>query len=148
MTYSISIVERSEQPVAVVVGHVPHDGIGPFVGSAFEAVLGAVGPAAVAGMPFARYDLEPSGFAVEAGFPVRSPIPPSEKVVPSILPAGTVAQTLHVGSYQGVAAAYAEVEAWMSAHGWTPAGAPWEEYLDGPEVAEPRTVVSWPCRAV
>jgi hypothetical protein len=27
-------------------------------------------------------------------------------------------------------------------------GAPWESYLDGPEVAEPRTEVVVPCRPV
>jgi hypothetical protein len=29
--------------------------------------------------------------------------------------------------------------------GHRPTGAPWETYLDGPEVPEPRTTVAWPC---
>jgi effector-binding domain-containing protein len=52
---------------------------------------------------------------------------------------------MHVGSYDGVAAAYTAVEQWLAAHDLSPIGDPWESYLDGPEVPQPRTVVSFPC---
>ena len=53
--------------------------------------------------------------------------------------------TLHRGGYEQVAAAYSALEQWMRDNGYEPAGAPWETYLDGPDVAEPRTVITWPC---
>jgi effector-binding domain-containing protein len=45
-----------------------------------------------------------------------------------------------------VPAAYAAAEEWLAEHDWVATGPPWEAYLDGPEVAQPRTVVHVPCR--
>jgi effector-binding domain-containing protein len=67
------------------------------------------------------------------------------RVVPGSLPGGEVATTTHVGSYDDVAAAYSAVERWLDDQGLVPVGDPWESYLDGPEVAQPRTVVCFPC---
>ena len=44
-----------------------------------------------------------------------------------------------------VAAAYAAIEAWFATSGHRPTGAPWDTYLYGPEVPQPRTTVTWPC---
>ena len=74
------------------------------------------------------------------------PIAASGAVVPSSLPAGTVATAMHVGPYDQVAGLYFAIETWMGEHGYASSGAPWETYLDGPEVPQPRTLVSWPCR--
>lgn len=52
---------------------------------------------------------------------------------------------LHRGSYADVAAAHVAGQEWLCANQWSATGAPWEAYL-GPEVAEPRTIVHWPCR--
>jgi effector-binding domain-containing protein len=145
MNYEIHVVDMVGQHAAVVRGTVPHDGIPDFLGGAFGAVLAAAG-GQVTGPPFARYDLVDGDFAIEAGFPVAEPLPPQGSVEEITLPGGTVAQTMHTGSYQGLGAAYAAVEAWLAEHGYEPTGAPWETYLDDPEVPEPRTVVSWPCR--
>ena len=40
----------------------------------------------------------------------------------------------------------AAAEAWLVANGWEATAPPWEAYLDGPEVASPRTNVYLPCR--
>ena len=53
---------------------------------------------------------------------------------------------MNVGSYEGVAATYAAVSDWLSEHGYAASGDAWESYLDGPEVPEPRTLISVPCR--
>lgn len=148
MDYPIEVVDHEEQPTAVIRATVSHDGIGPFLGQAFGEILAAVGGAAVV-MPFARYDLVDEGFDVEAGFTVTSPIAsPSGRVEASSLPAGPIATTMHVGPYGEVVGAYRAIEAWLPDHGWQMAGSPWETYLDGPEVPEPRTLVSWPCMPV
>jgi effector-binding domain-containing protein len=77
---------------------------------------------------------------------VAEPIAGSGQVQPSTLPGGTVATTVHVGSYLELGAAYSALEEWLGANGFVPAGHPWETYLDAPEVDEPRTLVSAPCR--
>lgn len=132
-----------ETVVAVRVGDVAHDAVGEFVGGAIAALAPILGPA-IAGAPLATYDLIDGGFHVAAGWPVSS-APEGVDVV--TLPAGDAAQTLHVGPYSGLGAVYAELERWFADTGHEMAGAPWETYLDGPEVAEPRTIVTWPCRS-
>lgn len=148
MEYHVERVELEQQDTAVVRGSVPHDGIAAFIGGAFGevmAVLGAQGltPAA---MPFARYAIVEGGFEIEAGFPTDRPVQPSGRVVASTLPGGPAVLVLHRGPYSGVADAYDAAMTWLAENSWTMTGPPWEAYLDGPEVAEPRTIVHVPCR--
>ena len=76
MGYEIEIVERQPEVTAAVVGRVPHDGVGPFIGEALGEVLAVVGEEAVTGMPFCRIDLDGDGFLLEVGFPVAGPVEP------------------------------------------------------------------------
>ena len=70
----------------------------------------------------------------------------SGDVGPGTLPGGHVLTTLHVGAYDEVGAAYGALETYLIKNGYEPAGAAWECYLDGPDVAEPRTKVYQPAR--
>jgi effector-binding domain-containing protein len=148
MDYRVEQVELQEQPTAVVRGLVPVEGIPEFLGGVFGEVLAAIDAQGVRpdGMPFARYVPTAGGFQVEAGFPTSAPVQPAGRVVPSSLPGGPALQVLHQGPYDEVAAAYAAAEAWLGDHGLSATGPPWEAYLDGPEVAEPRTLVTFPCQ--
>lgn len=148
MTYEMEFVDRREQPTAVVRGRVSHQGIGDFLGSAFGEVMAALGEQAVAivGPPFARYwPTQDGDWHIEAGFPAAGTVRAQGRVEPSSLPGGRMARTLHVGAYDAVAQAYDAVMAWLTEQGCTAQDAPWESYLDGPEVAEPRTEVFVPC---
>lgn len=147
MAHEVTIEERVEQATAVVRDQVARDGIAEFIGGAFAEVMAAVNAqhVTVVGPPFGRYRVLETGFEVEAGFPTSWPVEPVGRVMPSVLPGGEVATTMHVGSYDGVAEAYTAVEQWLAGHGWVPTGDPWEVYLDGPEVPQPRTVVCFPC---
>jgi effector-binding domain-containing protein len=149
VTYQVSIEDRQQQQTAVVRGHAPHDGVGRFVGSAFNEVLGALTDAGVppVGPPFARYRIVDDGFDIEAGFPVLAAVATHGRVEASTLPGGPIATTMHVGSYAAISAAFAAVESWLAGSTYRVDGDPWEAYLDGPEVAEPRTLVCFPCRA-
>lgn len=60
-------------------------------------------------------------------------------------PAGPVVTSAHRGPYETVGATYDALTAWMTAHGYRPSGEAWESYLDEPDAAEPRTLVSAPC---
>jgi effector-binding domain-containing protein len=149
MTYDVNFVELPEQHTAVRRGHVPHTGIPEFLGGAFGAVGAALGMAHLepAGPPFAKYAMHEDGtWDIEAGFPVIDPIEGNGDVEPGLLPGGTVATTVHQGSYDRLSDAYLAVQAFVEAGGMTPTGDAWESYLDEPDVAEPRTVVNMSCR--
>lgn len=155
MNYEIQFTQRSEVPTAVVRQEVPIPEIAEFLGQAFGEVMGAITSAGgyPVGPPFARYGMgqsvpetAPTTFAVEAGFPVGSPLEPDGRVEPSTLPGGQVAVTMHVGSYDDVSRAYEAIQRGIAEAGLVPTGAPWESYLDDPtQVPEPHTEVVWPC---
>lgn len=149
MSYEIGIEERAEQMAAVVRGHVSPEEIGPFLGGAFAEAAAALEQQHLvpAGPPFGRYAMADGGFDVAAGFPASGPVAPAGRVEPMVLPGGVIATTMHVGSYGEVAAAYDAVTDWLAGSGYVTTGDPWECYLDGPEVEQPRTVVCFPCRA-
>jgi effector-binding domain-containing protein len=150
MTYDVHLAEVPTRPSAVVRAHVRTEDIADFVGAAFAEVMTVLEGQRLApvGPPFSRYTVGEDGFEVESGFPTSGVVAATGRVVPSELPGGTIATTLHTGSYDGVGAAYAAAESWLAEHRMVAAGAPWESYLDGPEVAEPRTEVSVPYRPV
>ena len=117
MEYEIEIVERQPEVTAAVVGRVPHDGVGPFIGEALGEVLAVVGEQAVTGMPFCRIDMDGDEFLLEVGFPVAEPVEPTGRVVPSRLPGGETATVMNVGPYDTVPPAYFAIEQWMSDNG-------------------------------
>ena len=148
MTYDIRIEKRSEQPAAVIRGRVSLDEIREFLGTAFAEVGAELAAQRLApvGPPFGQYRPQDGGFDIAAGFPTSGGLTPAGRVEPMVLPGGSLATTTHVGPYSEVSAAYEAVIEWLTSSGLVPAGDPWECYLDGPEVAEPRTVVYFPCR--
>lgn len=147
MTYHVTLVELEPQPVAMICSTESVEGIAGFLGRAFGEVMRVVGSqgATPAGMPFARYREADGRFDIQAGFPVAGPVTPDGDVEISELPGGPAAQTMHVGPYAEVGGAYHAVQAWLQSNGCTPTGAPWEQYLDEPTVAQPRTLVTFPC---
>lgn len=148
VTYEPHVVQVGPQVTAVVRGRVAVSDIPAFLGGVFREVmqvLAAQGLTAT-GPPFSRYVPAPEGFDVEAGFPASGTVHPAGRVRAGVLPGGTVARVLYKGDYGGVGGAYDAAMRWTCAHDLVPTDAPWESYLDGPEVAEPRTVVLLPCR--
>ena len=67
---------------------------------------------------------------VEVGVQVAGPFRPSGRVVPSELPAGRVATTVHQGSYDGLGAAHEAIHAWCSSHDCALSRTRWEVYGD------------------
>jgi len=148
MTYTVTMTELDEQQVAVVRGKARQDEISQFLGSAFQhvATTAASQGLQIVGPPFGRYrPIDDSRWEIEAGFPVSASIEASRDVEPDVLPGGTVAQTMHVGPYDGIGAAYEATIGYLENEGYRQTGDPWESYLDGPEVAEPRTLLFVPC---
>lgn len=148
LTYDVEVVDLRPQTVAVVKAEVRVDEIPTFLGGAFSEVMQALAAQqlAPAGPPFCRYTSLGPTFTVEAGFPSSDAVSPTGRVVPDVLPGGSAARVLHVGSYAEVTSAYDAASAWLEDNGYALAGPPWESYLDEPTVAEPRTLVFLPCR--
>ena len=144
---AIQVVEHGEEPAAVVRGHVTAAELPDFLGGAFGEVMARLGEQQIspAGPPFARYVPTDGGFDVEAGFPATGAVAPSGRVVPAVLPGGSVATAVHLGDYGELGQSYSDIEKWVVDQGWVCTGAPWESYLDGPDVPEPRTQISFPC---
>jgi effector-binding domain-containing protein len=147
-TYDVELVDLEEQQAAVVRGHVTVPEIPGFLGAAFGEVLEALSAQglAPAGPPYGCFVAADDGFDVEAGFPATGVARAVGRVVPGELPAGPAARVMHRGSYAGVAGAYEAAADWVGEHGYVATAPPWESYLDGPEAAQPRTVVWLPCR--
>ena len=142
-------VERLQvQTVAVIRAHVAVDGIPAFLTTAFGEVIEVLAAQGleVAGPPFARYGMSGRGFDVEAGLPSSARVRPTGRVEAAELPGGPALVIQHRGSYDDVASDYRAGQQWLAANHWTSTGAPWEAYLDGPEVAEPRTAFYLPCQ--
>jgi effector-binding domain-containing protein len=151
MTYDVSFADLQEQDVAIVTRDVAMDDIADFLGETFGRVVVTAQEQgiAVTGAPFARFRPTGSGpWQVSAGFPVARPITATAAVEPGVLPAGRVAHTIHRGSYDSVGRAHEVVEDWIAEQGYRTCADPWEAYLDGPDVPEPRTEVFVPCRPV
>ena len=147
MDYEIELTDLAAQPAAVVHAYVEPAQLPEFFGPAFGEVLAVVGAQGLnpVGPPFGRYVPRGDGFDVTAGFPVDAPVAGSGRVVPEVLPGGTVATTTHTGRYDEVGDAYAATTAWLLEHDLTVADVPWESYLDAPDVSEPRTRLCVPC---
>lgn len=81
---------------------------------------------------------------VEVGVEVEGPFEPNGRVVPSRLPGGKVATTVHQGSYDGLAGAHRAVVQWCADNGLQTAGPKWEIYghwHDDPARVE--TTICW-----
>jgi effector-binding domain-containing protein len=77
-----------------------------------------------------------SGYQFDAAIPVdRAP----EREVPSDSPvqvkqtyAGKALKVVHRGAYRNMPASYDKLQAYVAAHGYEPAGPPWDEYVTDP----------------
>jgi effector-binding domain-containing protein len=86
---------------------------------------------AVVGPPFACYTADGGRVEIEAGYPVSVPVAGDGVVMPSGLPGGPAAVTVHEGPLDSLDVAYRRVESWLAAQGFTPRGRHWERYLVG-----------------
>ncbi|HWE36936.1 MAG TPA: GyrI-like domain-containing protein [Isosphaeraceae bacterium] len=77
--------------------------------------------------------LDPEVFDFEIGVPVTAPLVAVGRVEAGEWPAMTVARTVYRGPFEGLPAAWGEFDAWVAAHGHSPAPDLWERYLAGPE---------------
>lgn len=148
---AIRLVQRTEQPTAVVREKVSMNGLPEFFGRAYGAVMAAAQQQGVqlAGPPFGRYLGMPTDTVdVEAGFAVSAPFTASAGVVAGTLPACQAFEATHTGPYDTLTTTYDAIQARMKEEGFRPADSMWEYYLSDP-ATEPdpatwKTLVVWP----
>lgn len=135
-TYEIGLATRAEVQTAVMSATLPVPEIPRWLQSTYMAIAKALASQHIdiSGPPFARYrQLAADRFQVEAGFPVNQPVGRVGEVVPSTLPGGELAVTVHVGPYDQLTSAYQAVADWMDKTGHQVSGPPWEVYYSDPE---------------
>ncbi|QXT62311.1 GyrI-like domain-containing protein [Tessaracoccus palaemonis] len=134
-------IELAATPLAVVrYEGISLDGLPAAFDEGFPALGNLVGAGALdpTGPALALYRGEPEGiFDLEVGFPVSTildgPLPAGDvSVVGSQLPAGPALATTHVGTYDGLGAAWADLTARAPA---LPTGVWVEVYVTDPSVA-------------
>lgn len=130
------IVETGPQLTAIIRHTIPRDEIRKVMGPSIAEVVATVTAQGIppAGPVFSHHlRMDPAMFDFEVGLPVTAPVVPIGRVKAGHLPATTVARAVYHGPYEGLAAAWAELDAWIAAEGHTPAPDLWESYVAGPE---------------
>jgi effector-binding domain-containing protein len=160
-TFTAEIVELEAQPTAAVRIKQPMAelDLGAAFGRSMPMVAQRIVEAggSIGGPSYGRYhQYGPDVVDVEIGYPVRdaptglAPVGSEpDDVGLSELPAGPVARTVHLGSYEGLPATYDALHDWIHAQpGYDDGDGPWESYVDLPDdMADPsttRTEVIWP----
>jgi effector-binding domain-containing protein len=133
------IVQTAAQTTAVIPLRLKMADMPKFVGPAIGELMKAVAEQDVgpAGPWFIRV-LERSTDVIdcEVSVPVRAAVKPTGRVKPNTLPATTVARTIHHGGYEGMPAAWGELDAWVAKSGRKPAANLWDVYVVGPETSK------------
>ena len=130
------LTQTAAQSTAVIRFTIPRDEIQKVMGPAIEEVMATVAAQGVgpAGPVFdLHFRMDPKVFDFEVGVPVSSPVSPAGRVVPSQVPAATVARTIYHGDYEGLGPAWGEFDAWIAAEGHSPGPGLWEVFVSGPE---------------
>ena len=131
-----AITTTPEQQTAVVHLTIPRAEIQHAMGPAHQELLSTLAAQGVtpAGPWFSQhFRMDPATFDFAVGVPVSAPVAPTGRVASSRLPAARVVRTVYSGGYEGLGAAWGELDAWIKREGLKPRGDLWEIYAVGPE---------------
>ena len=131
-----AITTTAEQPTAVIHLTIPRSEIQKVMGPAHQELFTALAAQRITptGAWFSHhFRMDPATFDFEVGVPVNAPVKPAGRVASSRLPAARVARTVYRGGYEGLGAAWGELESWMKEAGLKAAPELWEIYAAGPE---------------
>jgi hypothetical protein len=115
---------------------VPREEIRKVMGPGLGEVRGAIAAQGIcASGPWFTHHLrmDPGIFDFEICAPLATPFAKAGRVEAGQWPPTTVAQTVYHGDYDGLGAAWRELDAWVAGKGYTPRPDLWERYLAGPE---------------
>ena len=121
MEYQIALHDVESQPIVSIRGRHAQAEIPEFLGRSFGLLFGHLKLLGVdpAGPPFVIYHaFGPAGMDTEVCVPVASPVSATGGVESRMLPAVTVARTLHIGPYEELGGAYDAVTDWIRGRGF------------------------------
>jgi effector-binding domain-containing protein len=130
------VLDTKSQPLAAIHITVPRAEIRSAMEAGrveLAAVLKAQGITPAGPWLTHHHHMDPAVFDFSLGVPVDTPVASSGRVAMSELPAAKVARTIYRGGYEGLGAAWGELDAWIRANGHSPAPNIWERYVTGPE---------------
>ncbi len=130
------LIQTTVQLTAAIRFTIPRDEIRNVIGPGIRELMTALATQGIApaGAWLTHHlQMDPEVFDFEICVPVATPVAAMGRVKPAQLPATQAARTIYHGSYDGLASAWEEFDAWIEAHGHTPAAELWECYVAGPE---------------
>jgi effector-binding domain-containing protein len=129
------IVTTEAVETAVIRMKVTGEEMRQVMGPGIQELMAVVGAQGITAGPWfnQHHSIDDGVFDLEIGIPVTRPVEPTGRVVRGSLPAGPVARTIYRGGYEGLHAAWPELDAWVVAQGKTPGKALWQVYSKGPE---------------
>ena len=145
------IVQTNAVQVAAIHVVIPRAEIRAVMGPGLEELTAALSAQGIAPAgPWLTHHLrmDPATFDFEICVPVGHPVVAAGRVRPGQLPATTAARTVYHGDYEGLGAAWQELDAWIRAQDRKPGPSLWEVYLTDPTTSpDPsawRTELNWP----
>ncbi|MFI5042584.1 MAG: GyrI-like domain-containing protein [Acidimicrobiales bacterium] len=142
MAYEVITREIPDQRVVSQRGLVIRAGLSAYIGSSYDALMAGLGPLGIEpnGEPVVIYhEWSPTRIDVEVCLPVGTARPIPSEFEDRVIPAATVAQTLHVGRYEELPGAYRALETWIRDNDYEEVGPTRERYLVGPGSDAPET---------
>jgi effector-binding domain-containing protein len=135
MDYVIGTHHLEPQAIVSIRGRRPQDDLPAFIKASFSDLFGRLRLLGVSpsGPPLVIYhEFGADGIDAEVSVPIGEPIATAGKIKSRVLPAMTVARTLHLGPYEKLGDAYTALWNWIRSHGYEVAGPVQERYLNGP----------------
>jgi effector-binding domain-containing protein len=155
MTYEISQRRVPDQAIVSIRERIASADMPTFIGRAFGELYEHTHLLGVETVdePFVIYHaFGPEGIDAEVCLSIAAEMIATGRITARVLPAATVAWTLHVGPYDELGTAYGALSAWVGQHGLEAVGPMRERYLNepGPDLppAEYRTVIEVPIAEV
>lgn len=139
MRYEVTTHEVPDEALLSIRGRMTMAEMPAFIGQSYAKLYGRLGELGVTtrGMPFVIYHaFGPGVVDAEVCVPLAAVVAESGEMTSRVLPATTVARTVHPGPYDGLGAAYTELYEWIRDHGFEVVGVARERYLNepGPDV--------------
>jgi effector-binding domain-containing protein len=130
VTHKVEEGVESERPTAVAKGRASFEDLPKEIQRLIDVVYEGLKKAGVSrtGKNIVLYDDHSDEMEIEVGVEVSEPIEANERVVPSVLPSGAVAKTLHTGSYADLHKAHRAIQDWCEDNDQKLAGPNWEIY--------------------
>jgi effector-binding domain-containing protein len=150
MGYEIATCELAEQRIVSIRERHPQADLPDYLGKALGELFGrleVLGVAPAGGPLVIYHQFGPDSVDAEVCIPIGHDLSTSGEAHTRVLPAMTVARTLHVGPYDEMGQAYRALTDWITDHGFEVTGPPQERYLNAPNEVEPagyRTEVEFP----